>query len=291
MIGIIGGSGIYNLSNITVLEKIEITTPFGTPSDCISKIKIQDQELLFLPRHGSNHTFAPSQVNYRANICAMKMLGATGILSFSACGSLREEFKPGDFVLVDQFIDFTKFRPSTFFNDSVVAHVGMGDPSCKNLRSILANELQELDISFHNGGTYIAIEGPQFSSKKESLLFKDVFRSDIIGMTNMPEAKLAREAELCYQTVAMVTDFDCWKEDEAHVTFDEIQKIFKDNLSKVENILNSIASKLTLHSSYPCPKGCNSALENALVTNIKEISQGAQKKFEPLLKNYLNNHD
>jgi len=291
MIGIIGGSGIYNLSNITVLDRFEINTPFGTPSDLISKIKVQDQEMLFLPRHGSSHSFAPTQVNYRANICAMKMLGAKGILSFSACGSLREEFKPGDFVLVDQFIDHTKMRASTFFDESIIAHVGMGDPSCEALREILSREMLELGISFHKGGSYIAIEGPQFSSKKESLLFKDVFKCDVIGMTNMPEAKLAREAELCYQTVAMVTDFDCWKEDEAHVTFDEIQKIFKDNLSKVENILNSIASKLTLHCSYPCPKGCNSALENALVTNIREISQEVQNNYEPLLKNYLDNHD
>ena len=291
MIGIIGGSGIYNLSNITVLDSFEITTPFGAPSDLISKIKIQDQEMLFLPRHGSNHSFTPSKVNYRANICAMKMLGAKGILSFSACGSLREEFKPGDFVLVDQFLDFTKLRASTFFDESIVAHVGMGDPSCNALRAILLNELNKLDISFHHGGAYVAIEGPQFSSKKESLIFKDVFKCDVIGMTNMPEAKLAREAELCYQTIAMVTDFDCWKEDEAHVSFEEIQKIFKENLSKVEKILNSISSKLTLHSMKPCSHGCNSALENAFVTNIQEISQEAKNKYEPLLTNYLYKHD
>ncbi len=158
MIGIIGGSGIYNLSNIKVLDRFEINTPFGTPSDLISKIKVQDQEMLFLPRHGSGHSFAPTQVNYRANICAMKMLGATGILSFSACGSLREEFKPGDFVLVDQFIDHTKMRTSTFFDDSIIAHVGMGDPSCEALRGILSSEMHELGISFHKGGSYIEIE-------------------------------------------------------------------------------------------------------------------------------------
>jgi 5'-methylthioadenosine phosphorylase len=287
MIGIIGGSGVYNLSNIEVIDTFNISTPFGEASDAISKIRINSSEMFFLPRHGKNHKISPTAVNYRANIFALKSLGCNSILSFSACGSLNEKYHPGDFVLVDQYLDLTRKRHNSFFEEDIIAHVSMAEPSCNRLRDSISKILKKLKINHHNGGSYVAIEGPQFSSKKESLIYKNVFNCDVIGMTNMPEAKLAREAEICYQTIAMITDFDCWKVDAEHVSYDEIQKIFKDNLSKVEKILFSLSSKTLKLEGDNCYQGCNNSLESGLVTDVNNLDKKILQNFELLVRKYI----
>jgi len=287
MIGIIGGSGVYNLNDIEVIDTFNVSTPFGDTSDNISKIKIDSSEMFFLPRHGKNHKISPTAVNYRANIYALKSLGCNSILSFSACGSLNEKYHPGDFVLVDQYLDLTRKRHNSFFEEGIVAHVSMAEPSCSKLRDSISKILKKLKINHHDGGSYIAIEGPQFSSKKESLIYKNVFNCDVIGMTNMPEAKLAREAEICYQTIAMVTDFDCWKDDLEHVSYDEIQKIFKDNLSKVEKILLSLSAKTLNLEGDNCYQGCNNSLETGLVTDVNNLDKEILQNFELLIRKYI----
>ena len=287
MIGVIGGSGIYNLSNIEVINSFNVSTPFGDTSDAILKIRIDSSEMFFLPRHGKNHKLSPTAVNYRANIFALKSLGCTSILSFSACGSLNKKFHPGDFVLVDQYLDHTRKRHNSFFEEGVVAHVSMAEPSCNRLRDLISQILKKLNINHHDGGSYVAIEGPQFSSKKESLIYKNVFNCDVIGMTNMPEAKLAREAEICYQTIAMITDFDCWKDDAEHVSYDEIQKIFKDNISKVEMILLSLSSRTLKLEGGNCDQGCNNSLETGLVTDVNNLDKKDLQNFELLVRKYI----
>ena len=278
MIGIIGGSGIYGLPRLKIIDSFKIDTPFGDPSCEISKLSFNKIEFFFLPRHGLKHQFSPTKVNYRANIYALKSLGVKQILSFSACGSLNEKFCPGDFVLVDDYVDFTKKRESSFFEKDIVAHVSMARPSCSILRKKLSNAMNKEEIPFHDGGTYVAIEGPQFSSLAESLFYKNVMKCDVIGMTNMPEAKLAREAEICYQTIAMVTDFDCWNEDIEPVTLEEIQRIFAQNLLNVEAVLSRILDKLEIRLiDKTCDEGCNDSLNLAILQDL-----GSQNKTESL---------
>ena len=286
MIGIIGGSGIYGLPGLKIIDSFSVDTPFGDPSCKISKLSFNEVEFFFLPRHGLKHQFSPSKVNYRANIYALKLLGVKQILSFSACGSLNEKFFPGDFVLVDDYIDFTKKRKSSFFNQDIVAHVSMAKPSCSVLREKLSNAMNTKEISFHDGGTYIAIEGPQFSSPAESLFYKNVMKCDVIGMTNMPEAKLAREAEICYQTIAMVTDFDCWNEDIKPVTLEEIQKIFTQNLLNVEAILSRILVELEIRlRDKSCDEGCNDSLNAAILQDLD--TQNDIKSLGCLIEKYI----
>lgn len=234
-IGIIGGSGVYNIDGIQLLNEIDVETPFGKPSSPVIHAKLSDTEFYFIPRHGKAHTFLPSEVNYRANIYALKSLGVEYVLSISAVGSLKEELPPTTFVLVDQFIDWTKGkRERTFFGEGVIGHVSCADPIDLNLRKILEDACKETGVKHSVGGSYICIEGPQFSSRAESHLYRS-FGASVIGMTNVPESYLAKEAGMAYSTIAMVTDYDCWKDE--HCTVDEIMNVMKENNKNAQTLL------------------------------------------------------
>lgn len=266
VLGIIGGSGIYEISDIEHGQWINIESPFGSPSDELFIGEVDGLKIVFLPRHGRDHTHSPSSINYRANIDALKRVGVTDIISIGACGSLRNEIAPGDFVLVNQFIDRTVSREKTFFNDGAVAHVSVAKPTCTKLGEIVLKASQCLDVKMHNGGTYLAMEGPQFSTLAESNIYRS-WRCDIIGMTGMPEAKLAREAEICYVTVSMVTDFDSWHPEHGEVDVKKIVKVLGENslngFNLIKKIIPLLKSSLNRH---PCIQGCDKALENAYLT-------------------------
>ncbi len=264
VIGVIGGSGIYEIDGLTDTRWEAVASPFGAPSDELLFGNLDGQAMVFLPRHGRGHKIPPSAVNYRANIDALKRAGVTEILSVSACGSLKEELPPGTFVLADQYIDRTFAREKSFFGPGLVAHVGLGHPVCARLGDALEAGLKELDIPHQRGGTYLAMEGPQFSTLAESNLYRS-WGCDVIGMTNMPEAKLAREAELCYATVAMVTDYDCWHPDHDHVTVDAIIGVLLANAEKGRALVKAVAPKLAGRAES-CPEGCHTALETAIIT-------------------------
>ena len=232
-------------------------------------------DVVFLPRHGRGHVHNPSNVPYQANICALKMLGVTDIIALSACGSLREEMKPGDFVLVDQFIDRTFNREKSFFSKGCVAHVSVADPVCNRMSKICRQAMQELDVTCHDRGTYLTMEGPQFSTKAESLLYRENWKCDIIGMTNMPEAKLAREAEICYAPIAMVTDFDCWHSGHENVEVSDIIKTLTINAATAKSLVRTIVSLLS-SKREPCNYGCDLALEHAIITEKAKFQM--QKK-------------
>jgi 5'-methylthioadenosine phosphorylase len=241
-IGVIGGSGVYNIDGIKILQEHDVETPFGRPSDNILEAELDGTQFCFLPRHGRGHTYLPSEVNYRANIFALKKLGVEYIISVSAVGSLVEECPPTSFVLVDQFIDWTKGkRERSFFGEGVIGHVSTAYPVENKLRELLAEGCSEVGIHFKNGGTYICIEGPQFSSRAESELYKS-YGATVIGMTNVPESYLAKEAGIAYATVAMVTDFDCWKDE--HCSVDEIMKVMQSNNVSAQNLLKNVLPKL-----------------------------------------------
>ncbi len=264
MIGVIGGSGLYEIEGLEGARWEAVETPFGDPSDEILRGSLGGVEMAFLPRHGRGHRIPPSELNYRANIDALKRLGCTEILSLSACGSLKEEFPPGTFVVIDQFIDRTFARTKSFFSEGLVAHVGFGHPVCSRLGDALTASLAELDIPHARGGTYLAMEGPQFSTIAESNLYRS-WGCDIIGMTNMPEAKLAREAEMCYATVAMVTDYDCWRLDHDHVTVDAIIAVLFGNADKGRALVKNVVPRLSGRTEL-CQQGCQTALDNAIIT-------------------------
>lgn len=243
-IGVIGGSGLYEISGLTNVNEYKIYTPYGSPSDNIIVGELYGRRIAFLPRHGRGHKYPPHRVNYRANIWALKSIGVKWVISFSAVGSLRMDIKPGDFVIPDQFIDMTKgLRKSTFFEEGVVAHVAMADPFCEHLRRIILDAAREIpEIRIHDRGTYVCIEGPRFSTRAESRVWKDVFKADIIGMTLVPEINLACEAQLCYATVAMVTDYDVWAE--KPVTAQEVLETMKENTVKAKKLLPKIIEKI-----------------------------------------------
>ncbi|MCP4330931.1 MAG: S-methyl-5'-thioadenosine phosphorylase [Alphaproteobacteria bacterium] len=264
VIGVIGGSGIYDIDGLSEAEWIAVDSPFGTPSDQLLRGKLGGQDVVFLPRHGRGHRIPPSQLNYRANIDALKRVGVTEILSLSACGSLREGLAPGTFVLVDQFIDCTFARAKSFFDTGLVAHVSMADPVCSRLGDRLAATATEIGLDVVRGGVYLAMEGPQFSSRAESELYRS-WKCDVIGMTNMPEAKLAREGEMCYATVAMVTDYDCWAPEEAHVTVETIIQVLLDNADKARGLVGRVVPRLSGRTGA-CQAGCHTALDNAIIT-------------------------
>lgn len=264
MIGVIGGSGLYEIEGLEGARWEAVETPFGAPSDEILRGTLAGVEMAFLPRHGRGHRIPPSELNYRANIDALKRLGCTEIVSLSACGSLKEEFPPGTFVVIDQFIDRTFARTKSFFSEGLVAHVGFGHPVCSRLGDALTDSLAALDIPHARGGTYLAMEGPQFSTIAESNLYRS-WGCDIIGMTNMPEAKLAREAEMCYATVAMVTDFDCWHPDHDHVTVDAIIAVLFGNADKGRDLVKNVVPRLSGRTEL-CKQGCQTALDNAIIT-------------------------
>jgi 5'-methylthioadenosine phosphorylase len=264
LIGVIGGTGLYDLEGLTDQRWVRIDSPFGAPSDELLLGRLGDQPVAFLPRHGRGHRIPPHEINFLANIDALKRAGATAVLSVSAVGSLNPDLPPGHFVLVDQFIDRTLRRPKTFFGTGLVAHVSMAHPTCGRLVDHLAAAGGELGLPCRKGGTYMVMEGPQFSSLAESRMHIG-FGCDVIGMTNMPEAKLAREAELCYATIAMVTDFDCWHPDHDHVQVADVIKVMHANSANARRLLQAVIPRVG-HDAAPCPRGCDRALEAAVLT-------------------------
>jgi len=265
VIGVIGGSGIYEIEGLRQAEWRRIESPYGAPSDELLFGELDGQRLVFLPRHGRGHRLPPSALNFRANIDALKRAGVTEVVSLSAVGSLREDLQPGTFVVIDQFIDRTFAREKSFFGPGMVAHVSVADPVCARLGDALEAAGRELDLPLARGGTYMVMEGPQFSTRAESQLYRS-WGCSVIGMTNMPEAKLAREAELCYATVAMVTDYDCWHDTHAHVTVDQVVKTLLDNADKARALIRQVVPKLTGRRNS-CTKGCHHALDAALITH------------------------
>ena len=285
VLGIIGGSGIYDIDGLENKTWRKVETPFGDPSDELLCGTLNGQKLVFLPRHGRGHKRAPSDLNYRANICALKMLGVTEIISLSACGSLKEQLAPGTFVIVDQFIDRTFARTKSFFEPGLVAHVSVAHPVCGRLGDRLSDAAKSLGIPFARGGTYLVMEGPQFSTLAESNLYRS-WNCDVIGMTNMPEAKLAREAELCYATVAMVTDYDCWHEDHGAVTVGEIIRVLLDNADKGRALVKALAPAIAARSA-PCNHGCHHALDSAIITAEGARDPKVVKKLAPIIGRVL----
>jgi 5'-methylthioadenosine phosphorylase len=265
VLGIIGGSGLYQIPGIEGARWESVASPWGLPSDQIYRGRLSGVELVFLPRHGRGHRLGPSQLNYRANIDVLKRAGCTDLLSLSACGSLKQSMAPGDFVIVDQFIDRTFAREKSFFGEGVVAHVSMAHPVSSRLAGIVGDEAAALGVKVHRGGTYLAMEGPQFSSLAESKLYRS-WGCDVIGMTNMPEAKLAREAELPYATVAMVTDYDCWHEEVEAVAVTDILKVLHANADRAAELVRRVASRLGAMPRTPDPDGIDTCLDHALIT-------------------------
>ncbi|PHQ69119.1 MAG: S-methyl-5'-thioadenosine phosphorylase [Sneathiella sp.] len=264
VIGVIGGSGVYELEGLRETRWERVSSPFGDPSDAMLFGRLGDVDMVFLPRHGRGHKIPPSEINYRANIDAMKRAGVTEIISVSACGSFEENLSPGTFVIVDQFIDRTIDRKKSFFGTGLVAHVSMAHPVCGRLGDVLEQAAHAEGIAVHRGGTYLAMEGPQFSSLAESELYRS-WGCQVIGMTNMPEAKLAREAEMCYATVAMVTDYDCWHPDHDAVEVSKIIEVLTKNGDNARGLVKSAAPELGKRTET-CRSGCHHALENALIT-------------------------
>ncbi|WP_263411643.1 S-methyl-5'-thioadenosine phosphorylase [Terriglobus tenax] len=281
-IGIIGGSGLYSMPGFTNIREEKITTPFGDPSDPLVLGELEGRKVAFLARHGKGHRILPTELNFRANIYAMKQLGVKRILSVSAVGSLKEEHKPTDFVIPDQFIDRTFARTSTFFGDGIVGHVAFGDPVCATVAKTFEGACAEVGVVGKNGGTYICMEGPQFSTRAESKLYRS-WGADVIGMTNLQEAKLAREAEICYATLAMVTDYDCWFEGHDDVTVDAIIKVMHTNSTNAAKVVKAAVAAM--------PKGertcaCASALKFAVMTDKKAIPPATRAKLALLLDKY-----
>ena len=264
IVGVIGGSGLYEIDGLTDVREETVDTPFGTPSDSFIIGSLEGQPVVFLPRHGRGHKQSPTSLNFRANIDAMKRLGVTEIVSLSAVGSLREYLAPGDFVIVDQFIDRTFAREKSFFGEGCVAHVSMADPVCRRLGDEIEAAAGGAGIPIKRGGTYLVMEGPQFSTRAESNLYRQ-WGCDVIGMTNMPEAKLAREAEMCYATVAMVTDYDCWHEDHDDVSVEAVIKVLMANADKGRSLVKALTPRLSARTES-CHAGCQTALDVALIT-------------------------
>ena len=264
MIGVIGGSGLYQIDGLEGASWVKVKTPWGEPSDEILVGRLAGVPMAFLPRHGRGHVHAPTDVPYRANVDALKRLGVTDVISVSACGSFREQMAPGDFVIVDQFIDRTFARPKSFFGSGCVAHVSLAHPTCPRLGAACATAARAEGITVHDGGTYLCMEGPQFSTLAESRLYRS-WGCDVIGMTNMPEAKLAREAELCYASVAMVTDYDCWHEDHGAVDVATVIAVLTGNAAKGRGMVARLPALLGAERA-PCPHGCDRALDHAIMT-------------------------
>ena len=265
MIGVIGGSGIYQIDGLEDEEWVTVDSPWGKPSDQILTGLLDGVPMAFLPRHGRGHVHSPTTVPYRANIDALKRLGVTDVISVSACGSFREEMAPGDFVIVDQFIDRTFAREKSFFGTGCVAHVSVAHPTCSRLSDACEVAAKDAGITVHKGGTYLAMEGPQFSTLAESKMYRESWGCDVIGMTNMPEAKLAREAELCYASVAMITDYDSWHPDHGEVDVSEIIATLMGNADKGRALVSRLPALLGAERQ-PCPHGCDRALEFAILT-------------------------
>ncbi len=265
MIGVIGGSGVYDIEGLEGAEWRQVETPWGVASDAILFGTLDGVDMAFLPRHGRGHIQTPSSINYRANIDALKRSGVTDVISVSACGSFREQMAPGDFVIVDQFIDRTFAREKSFFGPGLVGHVSVANPTCPRLSEACFQAATAEGITVHNGGTYLAMEGPQFSSLAESRMYREQWGADVIGMTNMPEAKLAREAELCYASVAMITDYDSWHPDHGEVDVTKIIATLMGNADKARGLVKRLPALLGADRAL-CPHGCDRALEYAILT-------------------------
>jgi len=281
-IGIIGGSGLYAMPGLTNVREERISTPFGDPSDAFILGDLEGRKVAFLARHGRGHRLLPSELNFRANIYGMKMLGVEQILSVSAVGSLKEEHKPTDFVIPDQFIDRTFARVGTFFGEGIVAHVAFGDPVCATVASAFQKACDEVSVVGKSGGTYVCMEGPQFSTRAESNLYRS-WGADVIGMTNLQEAKLAREAEICYATMAMVTDYDCWHEGHDSVTVDQIIAVLHQNADNAGKVVKAAVRAMPRERSCPCA----SALKYAILTDRKVIPPATREKLAVLLEKYF----
>jgi 5'-methylthioadenosine phosphorylase len=281
-IGIIGGSGLYSMAGLTATREVRVKTPFGDPSDAFVTGTLEGRRVAFLARHGRGHRLTPSEINYRANIFAMKLLGIERIISVSAVGSLRDDLPPLDFLVPDQFFDRTRLRVATFFGGGIVAHVGFDKPTCTHLSAHLAEACEHVGVKAHRGGTYVCMEGPQFSTLAESHTYRQL-RFDVIGMTNLTEAKLAREAEICYATIAMITDYDCWHPQHDAVTLNEIIANLNRNTDNVQRALREAVREI------PEDRGCKcaSALAHAILTDRNMIPAAARKRLAPIVGKYL----
>ncbi|MCP3917839.1 MAG: S-methyl-5'-thioadenosine phosphorylase [bacterium] len=282
VVGVLGGSGLYEIDGLTDVEEVALSTPFGEPSDAFVTGRLGDLRMVFLPRHGRGHRFSPSEINFRANIWGMKQLGVTRILSVSAVGSMREDIVPGDFVVIDQFFDRTRHRADTFFTDGCVAHVMFADPVCAQVRAALLEAARAAKITIHDGGTYMNMEGPQFSTRAESRIYRG-WGVDVIGMTNLQEAKLAREAELCYATIAMATDYDCWHDGHDDVTVEAVLDVMRKNVGNAREVVRLAAPLLA--GERAC--ACSSALQYAIMTDKAVIPAEARTRLGLLIDKYL----
>ena len=284
-LAIIGGSGLYDVEEFKDRELIDLDTPWGKPSDQILKTNYNSKEVYFLPRHGKGHFISPSNINFRANIDALKQLGVTDIVSISAVGSLKEDLPPGKFVIIDQFIDRTFARYKTFFDDEIVAHVSMAHPTSSGLMDACEDAIKKEEIDYQKGGTYVVMEGPQFSTLSESNLYR-TWNADVIGMTNMPEAKLAREAEIRYASVSMVTDYDCWHPDHENVDVQKVIKVLLDNASKAKNMIKNL---IHVFENYIDPNDpTNNCLDVAIITSPEKRTQKTKDKLKTIAGRVLN---
>src|SRR5499425_2732877 len=281
-LGVIGGSGLYSMSGLTDTREIRVKTPFGEPSDVVVSGTLEGKRVAFLARHGRGHRILPGEINYRANIYAMKLLGVERIISVSAVGSLKEDLRPGEFLVPDQFFDRTKNRASTFSGAGLVAHVAFAHPTCGQLSGVLADACVHEAVKVHRHGTYICIEGPQFSTMAEAEVNRQL-RFDVIGMTNLTEAKLAREAEICYATIAMITDYDCWHQEHESVTASQIIATLNQNSDNAQKVLRTAVRELPVTRACKC----GSALQHALVTDLKIVPKATKKRLAAILGKYL----
>jgi len=281
-IGIIGGSGLYAMDGLTDVREVEVETPFGAPSDVVVAGRLGGTQLLFLPRHGRGHRLLPSELPFRANIWALKHLGAERVIAVSAVGSLREEIAPGHLVVPDQFVDRTFGRIATFFGNGIVAHVAFGDPVCPVLSRALVDGARRLGATVHAGGTYVCMEGPQFSTRAESELYRS-WGASIIGMTNLQEAKLAREAELCFATLALATDYDCWKQDAHEVAIADVLAVLQANVALAKRVIHDVVPALPTEPGC----GCGRALEDAIITDRARIPAQVKHDLAPIIGRYV----
>jgi 5'-methylthioadenosine phosphorylase len=281
-IGVIGGSGLYEMEGMTDIKEVSLDTPFGKPSDAITVGKLDGAGIAFLPRHGRGHRYLPSEVPYRANIYALKMLGVESIIAVNSCGSFKEEIKPGDLVIPDQIIDRTQGRVSTFFGNGIVGHVSFGEPFCPHVSDTLFHAAHDCGATVHEGGTFIAMEGPAFSTRDESLLYKS-WGADIIGMTVLPEAKLAREAEICYASIGLVTDYDCWMTHREPVTVDVILTCMHNNVELAKRIIKLATGRIPAKRTCDC----GAMLSTAIVTPPDKIPAETKEKLKLIIGKYI----
>ena len=274
-IAVIGGSGIYRIEGVKIVEELDVPTPFGPPSDRITICEMAGVEVAFLPRHGKGHRLLPTEVPSRANIWALKSLGVEQIVAVSAVGSLAEDYRPGEFVVCDQLIDRTRSRPNSYFGEGVVGHLGFADPYCPQMRETLIQTMKRQSLSFHSSGTLVCMEGPLFSTRAESDLYRS-WNAHLIGMTALPEAKLAREAEMCFTLIAAITDYDCWREAEEDVTLDMVLAVMKKNNKTIKGMIPALAAELKKHQDCPC----RHAAESAIVTRASLIPPDTRRRLD-----------